>query len=109
MKRNSVWFCVCVCGVRASFNSSETNKRTSMKLYFWLVLCPCATALGQGLKCRCDDFFLKGMFKCKVFDAQVAEIVFNKLAKRRWCLQQEIVIYYLFRDRLVITDSRNVK
>ena len=51
-----------------------------------------------------NDFLLmEGISKHKEFDAKWLEL--DKLAKQRWYLQQETVIYFLFCDNPIITDA----
>ena len=50
-------------------------------------------------------FFLEDMSKYKEFDAQVAAAAVKKLAKHRWYLQQETVVYYFSKYPSTINDG----
>ena len=77
-----------------------------INLFLALFYVPAWLRSSIGLNAAINDFlFLENMSQYEKFDSAVAQAASKKLAKRRWYLEEDIVVYVLFSDHPAITNG----
>ena len=82
-------------------------KLRRINLFLALFYVPAWLSSSIGSNAAVNDFlFLENMSQYEKFDSAVAQAASKKLAKHKWYLEEETVVYVLFSDLPAITNGR---
>ena len=89
-----------------SYDDILIAKLRRINLFLALFYVPAWLSSSIGSNVAINDFlFLKNMSQYEKFDSALAQVLSKKLAKHRWYLEEETVVYVLFSDHPAITNG----
>ena len=89
-----------------SYDDILIVKLRRINLFLALFYVPAWLSSSIGSYAAINDFlFLENMSQYEKFDSAVAQAASKKLAKHRWYLEEETVVYVLFSDHPAITNG----
>ena len=89
-----------------SYDDVPIAKLRRINLFLALFYVPARLSSSIGSTAAFNDFlFLENMSQYEKFDSAVAQAASKKLAKHRWYLEKETVVYVLFSDHPAITNG----
>ena len=93
-----------------SYDDILIAKLRQINLFLALFYVPAWLSSSIGSNAAINDFlFLENMSQYEKSDSAEAQAASKKLAKHRWYLEEETVVYVLFSDHPAITVETNVK
>ena len=93
-----------------SYDDILIAKLRQINLFLALFYVPAWLSFSIGSNAAINGFlFLENMSQYEKSDSAKAQAAFKKLAKHRWYLEEETVVYVLFSDHPAITMETNVK
>ena len=89
-----------------SYDNILIAKLRRINLFWALFYVPAWLSSSIGSNAAINDFlFLENMSQYEKFDSAVPQAASKKLAKHRWYLEKETVVYVLFSDHPAITNE----